>query len=74
MYIVLEIQKIDESSVGTLINSYENRNEAESKYHTVLAAAAISTIPQHSAIMMEDNGVPIKFDSYDHPVLTNSEE
>ena len=74
MYIVLEIQKVDESSVGTLINSYENRNEAESKYHTVLAAAAISTIPQHSAIMMEDNCVPIKFDGYDHPVLTNSEE
>lgn len=73
MYIVLEIQKFDDSSVSTLVNSFINRNEAESNYHTVLAAAAISTVYQHSAIMMEDNGTPLRYESYTHTFLSESE-
>lgn len=66
MYIVLEIQVWD--SVGTIINSYNDRNEAESRYHQILAAAAISEVPKHSAVLMDEMGETIKRDFYTHGV------
>lgn len=72
MFIVLEIQKGDQ--VATLVSSYEDRNSAESKYHTVLSAASISSVPVHSAILMTDEGAPIKYESYAHPVPPNPDE
>lgn len=66
MYIVLEIQASD--TIATTINSYEDRNTAESRYHQILAAAAMSTVPHHSAVLMNEIGDPIKSDSYTHEV------
>lgn len=66
MYIVLEIQVWD--SVGTIINSYNDRNEAESRYHQILAAAAISEVPKHSAVLMDEMGETIKNETYIHEV------
>ena len=64
MYIVLEIQT--SSTVATLVNSYSDRNQAESKYHQILSAAALSSVPKHSAVLMDDVGETIKMDSYIH--------
>lgn len=64
MYIVLEIQT--STSVATIVDSYEDRNQAESKYHQILMAAALSSIPKHSAVLMDDVGETIKMDSYIH--------
>jgi len=66
MYIILETQTNSNGTVGTLINSYENRNAAESKYHTVLASAAISQLPLHCAFMLTDEGYTIKSEVYKH--------
>lgn len=66
MYIVLEIQT--SATVTTLVNSYTDRNQAESRYHQILAAAAISNVPKHSAVLMSDIGETIKMDSYTHEV------
>lgn len=67
MYIVMEIQKNGEQ-VATLVDSYTSYNQAKSKYHTVLAAAAISSVEQHSAALLDDTGVCIVNESYAHPV------
>lgn len=64
MFIVMEIQKTDK--VATLVNSYENRNDAESKYYTVLSAAAISKVPVHSAVLLTDSGKELMHNSYEH--------
>ena len=64
MYIVIEIQT--SNTVATLVNSYEDRNQAESKYHQILSAAALSSVPKHSAVLMDDVGETIKMDSYIH--------
>lgn len=64
MYIVIEIQTGD--SVATIVNSYADRNAAENKYHTVLAAAAVSTVPKHGAVMLTDEGVRLKGECYIH--------
>lgn len=66
MYIVLEIQTT--STVATLVNAYEDRNQAESKYHQILTAAALSSVPKHSAVLMNDVGQTIKNETYIHEV------
>lgn len=66
MYIVLEIQTT--STVATLVNAYEDRNQAESKYHQILSAAALSSVPKHSAVLMNDVGQTIKNETYIHEV------
>lgn len=68
MYIVIEIQKNQNGSVGTLVNSYEDRNTAEQKYHQVLAAAAVSSLPVHTAVMLMEDGYSIKKETYRHVI------
>lgn len=55
-YIVVECQTNADGTVGNLISAYDTRNEAESAYHTVLASAAISTLPVHAAIISTTEG------------------
>ena len=55
-YIVIEIQTGWDGTVGNIVTAYDTKNEAESHYHTVLAAAAISTIMKHSAVIMDEEG------------------
>ena len=52
--------------MATIVTTHVERNEAESKYHTVLAAAAISAVPLHSAVLMDDSGYTLKNDTYVH--------
>ena len=66
MYIVVEIQT--STTVSTIVNSYEDRNQAESKYHQILTAAALSSVPKHSAVLMNDVGQTIKNETYIHEV------
>lgn len=64
MFIVMEIQT--GNSVATIVNSYESRNDAENKYHSILAAAAISDVPKHGAVMLTDEGERLKNECYIH--------
>ena len=68
MYIILETQTNTDGSLGTLINQYEDRNAAESKYHQVLSSAAISELPFHCAFMLTDEGYTIKSECYRHNI------
>lgn len=69
MYIVMEIQA--GATVSTLVDSYANRNDAESKFHQILTAAALSSVPKHSAVLMSDTGETLKMDSYIHNEVNN---
>lgn len=66
MYIILELQTHQDGTVSSMINNYSDYNEAESRYYTALAAAAISSIPRHAVVMMQDNGLCIQNKYYDH--------
>ena len=72
MYILLETQSYANGTVSTLVNTYEDRDTAENKYHLILAAAAVSELPRHSAFMLSDEGYIIKSECYTH--LTSAEE
>lgn len=66
MYLVIEIQKWNDESVDNIITTHTDLNEAESKFHQVLAAAAISNVPVHAATMLEDTGSLIRNEYYLH--------
>ena len=63
-YLVLEIQSGD--NVATTINDYDNLNQAESKYHQILTSAALSEVPKHSAMILNDDGQLLKVECYNH--------
>ena len=70
MYIVLELQTTcspdgDSTAVLQPITKAD-RNEAESVYHTILAAAAVSSVDIHAALIIDERGNLILRQSYDH--------
>ena len=55
-YIVIELQTYDSGTVGIINSSYDDISQAESKYHTVLATAAVSPRPVHAAMLVTNEG------------------
>ena len=64
-YIVIEMQTSN-GTTSVLTTTKSNINEAENKYHTVLAAAAISQVDVHSAALLNERGQFIKYECFDH--------
>lgn len=65
-YIVIEIQTNENGEIGQLVSIFPDRNNAEMKYHQILAAAAISEIPSHAAVMLTNDGRMVKHEVYYH--------
>lgn len=68
MFIILEVQSNKDETAGTLVNTYSaaQKSEAESQYHLILSAAAVSTIYKHSVFMLRDDGRLVKSECYAH--------
>lgn len=67
MFIVLEIQKTG-NQIAHILTAHETLQEAESKWHAVLSVAAVSSVPQHAATLLDDKGYTIKVECYEHPI------
>ncbi len=65
-YIVIEMQTNNDGAVSTLVWAYDTRNQAESKFHSVLSAAAISELPIHAASLLQSDGRLLDCRSYEH--------
>lgn len=63
-YIVIEMQTSAQGAVGTLVTAYDSYNLAQQKYHTVLAAAAVSQLAIHSAAILSPYGELIEGKAY----------
>lgn len=63
MFIVIELQTTD-GQTSALVNQYENRREADTKFHQILAYASQSTADVHSAVIMDETGMGIRQESY----------
>lgn len=46
--------------------AFDNKADAEAKYHTLLAVAAKSDVPKHGVILVNADGFVIKSEVYDH--------
>ena len=69
-YYVLEIQTHQDGSYGHIRHFVYDEDErtarlkGESKYHEVLAAAAISELPYHGAILISNECAPLAYQCY----------
>lgn len=75
-FYILEIQQYQNGEYGHIVHfAFDTdpemaRLKAESKYHEVLAAAAISALPSHAATLVASDGFPILHQCYTHEVVT----
>jgi hypothetical protein len=65
MFIVLELQATSDD-VAHIFTTYDTQAEAESSYHLVLSAAAVSTVPEHSVLLMTPSGQVLRSETYSH--------
>ena len=65
-YIVIELQKNAEGQVSNIVTEHANLAEADSKYYSILAVAAVSVVPVHSATIVSEEGFPVKYQCYKH--------
>ena len=81
-FYIIEIQQYVNGEFGHIVHfaydadSEKARLKAESKYYEVLAAAAISELPQHAAILITAEGHPLMHQCYYHAPanVTGNEE
>ena len=65
MFAVIEIQK-NGATATPITTLYGDKGEAYNKYHTVLAAAAVSTVQEHSAILISEEGCYMFHEKFVH--------
>lgn len=79
-FYIVEIQQYANGEYGHLVHyAYDAdpdiaRQKGESKYHEVLAAAAVSNTKSHAAIMFNTDGFPIMNQCYKHEVVNEPTE
>lgn len=73
-YYIIEIQQYANGEYGHLVhfawdeNPDKARLKAESKYHEILAVAAVSETKKHSAVILSDESFPVLHSCYKHDV------
>lgn len=73
-FYIIEIQQYVNGEFGHIVhfaydeNATKARLKAEAKYHEVLAAAAVSELPQHSATLITSDGRCIMSQCYRHEI------
>ena len=63
--IVIELQKNGEQ-LGNIVTSHTTLQEAQHKFHTVAASAAISNVEKHSVVLLNDDGFTIERITFEH--------
>ena len=66
MFVVIELQTA--ATISVLPFAFEDKNQAEAKYHQLLSVAATSSVPKHGAVMLTGDGLFLKSECYEHPV------
>lgn len=66
-YVVVELQTND-GVTANIVTSHDSLASAESKFHTVLAAAAISNVEEHAAVLLTSEGFRVDSKCYKHGV------
>ena len=79
-FYIIEIQQYANGEFGHIVhfafdeNATKARLKAEAKYHEVLAAAAVSELPQHSATLLTSDGRAVMNQCYRHEIVQGEEE
>lgn len=65
MKAVIEIQKSGETATP-LVQLFEDDAQAKSRYHELLSIAAVSSVPEHSVILVSEEGNYMFHEKYTH--------
>jgi hypothetical protein len=65
-YVVIELQTDANGNVANIITEHNTINEAEAKFYTILAAAAVSSVPCHTAVILSNTGETHGTKCYEH--------
>ena len=75
MYRVIELQTDVDGNTSKIVTMHEKKNEAESKFHSVLSFAAESEVPIHACAILNELGENERNEFYKHkPVIPPNEE
>lgn len=66
MYYVVETQTGADGTGAAIVTTRADRNSAESDFHRVLSAAAVSSVYKHGAMLMSEDCVPVSYTVYKH--------
>lgn len=72
-YTTIENQLREDGSFGLLYDHFTDVNAAYAKLYTILAAAAVSEIPYHSAHLLRSDGIMIEGRVFDRRVVPDIE-
>ena len=64
-YIVIELQK-NGDVMGNIVTSHDTLQDAEYKFHTVAAAAAISAVNKHAVVLLNEDGFQVERTVFEH--------
>lgn len=70
MYIVIEMQTNNGTTAIVPPVTFENINQAYQKYYQVLSAAAVSSVPTHTAIILTERGDVVRVEHFEHNEVT----
>lgn len=79
-FYIIEIQQYINGEFGHIVhfaydaNPTKARLKAEAKYHEVLASAAVSELPQHSASLLTSDGRCLMNQCYRHEIEVPEED
>lgn len=65
-FVVVELQTYADGTVGNIVTAFTDQGKAEQKYHTILAAAAVSSLPKHAAVILANDGHSLMYQCYRH--------
>ena len=66
-YVVVELQK-NGDTMSNIVTAHNTLEEAEYKFHTVAASAAISSVEKHAVTLLNDDGFPVERTHFEHRV------
>lgn len=69
-YIVIEMQTNNGTTAIVPPISYTDRNAAEANFHSILAAAAVSSVEEHAAMLITNDGHLLRNECYKHEPQT----
>lgn len=67
-YTTIENQVRTDGGRGLLYDHFDNYVQAQAKFYTICAAAAVSSIPYHSAHLLDSAGNMLKQEIFDRRV------
>lgn len=66
MYILQEMQTTGNNTALVPAQTFSDRNQAESAFHTALAAAANSAVTIHTVVLLDEHGSTVRREFYEH--------